>query len=377
VKIAFIKQKFVPFGGGEGVLACLMHACVERGHAVHLLTGYWPPAGDDGYRVHVLSHRRATRALRMRSFSAAAADFLHRNQFDVSLSFDRTEYQDIWRAGEGVHRVWLERRRLFEPRMRCLLNEHLPGQRAIIALERRCVGAVRRIVANSRMVRDDILRVYGDGAPRIDVIYNGVDHERFSPAGRDEARRRIRAEYAVPEDLVLALFAGSGFRRKGLKNLLQALVHLPEVFLLVVGRDSTTHWRRQTQELGLSRRVRFLNPQADLAPLYRAADIFLLPTWFDAFPNVVLEAIACGTPVVTTVFGGAAEIVQRGKNGAVISRPDRIPEMVAAVREVVGWSSAGGVSPEDVAATAAAFSIESCSARFLDVLEETGRKDRG
>lgn len=367
VKIAFVKQKYVPFGGGEGVLQRLMRECVKRGHQTHLITGAWADTEPE-ITVHVVDFCRLTRAARMRGFSRAAMREAIRGDFDVIVSFDRTEYQHLWRAGEGVHQVWLERRRLFEPAWKVALASASAGQRAMLELEAAAVRSSRLIVSNSRLVAEDLRRTYGpETAAEIRVVYNGVDHSRFSwreKSARQPAARRELGCGSGP----LMVFVGSGFRRKGLWETLLALQRLPEMKLVVAGRDSPRLWRRRAERLGVADRVTFAAPRRDPEIFYHAADIAVLPTWFDAFPNTTLESLACGTPVVTSSFSGSAEIIQPEVNGFVVERPDQIGKLVDAINDALelGRSS----TPERIAETAAGFTVQACVEQFLGLMEE-------
>ena len=120
------------------------------------------------------------------------------------------------------------------------------------------------------------------------------------------------------------LFAGSGFRRKGLAFLLDAFGSLKDqaAVLWVVGKGSPAPYRRQAHRLGLEGRLKFWGPQADVAPFYQAATVLALPTIYDPCSNVVLEALGCGLPVITTSANGAGEFLTAGENREISDRPD-------------------------------------------------------
>jgi UDP-glucose:(heptosyl)LPS alpha-1,3-glucosyltransferase len=175
---------------------------------------------------------------------------------------------------------------------------------------------LRAVICNSRMVQDEIRRGFGVPDAKLHVIYSGVDTSVYHPDLKKH-RAEIRARYGIPESATLFLFVGSGFERKGVPALLQAMTKLPEnAFLLVVGRDKHAHrFQRRAQALGLAGRALFAGTQGDVKPYYGAADVLTLPTLYDPFPNVVLEAMASGLPVVTSLQCGAAELIENGKNG--------------------------------------------------------------
>ena len=133
----------------------------------------------------------------------------------------------------------------------------------------------------------------------------------------------MRASLGFAPDVPLFLFVGSGFERKGLAVALKALARLPQGNLLVIGRDRhVARYQRLADDLGLAARVQFLGALPDVRPYYGAADALVLPTLYDPFPNVALEAMACGLPVVTSTTSGAAELIANGHNGYVCDALD-------------------------------------------------------
>jgi UDP-glucose:(heptosyl)LPS alpha-1,3-glucosyltransferase len=163
------------------------------------------------------------------------------------------------------------------------------------------------------MVAGDIAAHYDFPAERIHHIPNGVDLDRFDPGARALYHPALRARLGVPDDRQVALFVGSGFARKGLLYAMRALARLGgETELWVVGKDSRTRSFQATAErLGLGRRVRFVGPQDDVLPWYGAADIAVLPSIYEPFGTVALEAMACGLPIVVGEGCGSRELVRR------------------------------------------------------------------
>ncbi|MCJ7839256.1 MAG: glycosyltransferase family 4 protein, partial [Burkholderiales bacterium] len=124
------------------------------------------------------------------------------------------------------------------------------------------------------------------------------------------------------------LFVGSGFRRKGLPQLLRAMTGVRGAQLVVVGADKElAHLRRSAEETKLSGRVHFAGGQDDVKPWYGMADCFVLPTLYDPFPNAALEAMACGLPLITSLQCGAAELVESGVEGYVCRDPLDVVEL--------------------------------------------------
>lgn len=349
--IAFVKQKSVAFGGGEGYLQGLMQRCLEKGVNVHLLTAKWS-GGDDRIQIHPIPMKKYSRKARAVSFAAAVQDYLKKNKFDAVLSLERTVGQDVWRGGEGVHRVWLNMRAKYESPLKTWLVENSSFQKAVLKIEEECIRTTPRLIANSDMVKRDILSVFPNVDPaKISVIYNGVDPARFNPQHRERDRAAVREQLGMRDAEKLLLLAGSGFRRKGVFESLQVMREFPACRLVIMGRDDARPWKKTAAALGVSDRVVFHPPQQDVAAFYRAADTALVPSWYDPFPNVGIEALACGTPVVTTESSGTCDLIREGENGAVVDIPSNLPGYAAAVQTALAVpageavaASAGGMT---------------------------------
>lgn len=185
-------------------------------------------------------------------------------------------------------------------------------------------GIHRAVVALSASEAQTLRRVYGRVRSRIVVIPNGVDLDTFHLPSPQE-RASARAAFHLDEDARVVLFVGHEFSRKGLDHAIEALVHAPTVMLLVVGGNAQAidSARSRATELGVAERVLFVGTRADLPLLFAAADIFALPSAYEANALVVLEALASGLPVVCTRVGYAPEIVVDGENGFLVERDPR------------------------------------------------------
>jgi UDP-glucose:(heptosyl)LPS alpha-1,3-glucosyltransferase len=157
------------------------------------------------------------------------------------------------------------------------------------------------------------------------VIYNGVNHAQFNPGLRERYNKEIRKKLRIPENAVVILFIAHNYKRKGLLSLIQSLPLLRQgkdsVTVLVVGRGNPLPFRRIAQNNGFGEQLVFVEATDNIFPYYGVGDIVTLPTLYDPFSNICLEALACGIPVVTTEENGASEIICPEETGVVISDP--------------------------------------------------------
>jgi UDP-glucose:(heptosyl)LPS alpha-1,3-glucosyltransferase len=351
VRIALVRQRYARSGGAERYVGQLAAGLTAAGHEVHVYAHRWTvvPPGVTLHRVPVLP---APAFLRVLSFAWAAHWMTRRDAFDLVHSFDRTIRPDIYRAGDGCHQAWLDRRQAVEGGPRRCPERLKPLHGSLLWLERHLFGGgCQRIVVNSRMVQEEILRYYGTPPAAIRLIYTGVDLDRFRPAPSRAVRGALRTELGAGPDDPVVLFAGSGFERKGLRFLLDAVGRIRGsggLRVWVLGKGDLRRPRSQVARLGIADRVHFAGSVADPERWMAAADLFALPSIYDPFSNACLEAMASGLPVITTTANGIAEIVQEGCTGAVIRdprdaaaladriveflRPERRDERAAAVR---------------------------------------------
>jgi UDP-glucose:(heptosyl)LPS alpha-1,3-glucosyltransferase len=264
-------------------------------------------------------------------FSESLRRVRGRTKCDVLFSFERIDACDCYRAGDGVHQVWLERRAPHEPWLKNFLRSFNPKHRDILRLERRLfsTGGAQLTIANSQMVKDEIVATYGYPAERIHVVHNGLPASALEPptaALRAEGRKLL----GLPDSIYVVLFAGTGFTRKGLRWAIEAIedAALPEAVLVVAGR-------RNPDGLPETTRTIFLGGVRDLPRYLAAADAFILPTIYDPFSNACLEALAAGLPVITTSRNGFSEVIESGVEGDVVESPDDVPALSAAIEH---WS---------------------------------------
>ncbi|OGA65729.1 MAG: hypothetical protein A3G83_02305 [Betaproteobacteria bacterium RIFCSPLOWO2_12_FULL_68_20] len=365
LRLAIVRQRYNPYGGAERFIERALPALERAGAEVTLIAR----SADGWGAAHVLRADPFYVGSLWRdwSFARAARAAWGGEGFDLVQSHERIPGCDVYRAGDGVHRRWLELRRSASApleRARIALNPH---HRYLCAAEKRMFEhpRLRAVICNSNMVRDEIARAFRIAPAKLHVIRNGVDLEHFHPGERAARRAAARDGLGCGAGDTVFLFVGSGFARKGLAAAIDALAAARgEAFRLVVaGRDrAQPAFEARARDAGLGERVRFLGAREELRPLYAAADCFILPTRYDPFPNTALEALAMGVPAIVSSRCGAAELIEPGENGWVCE-PDDAAGLARLMREAAAARHAERRS-RAARATAARFGLEQMAAQL-------------
>ncbi len=362
MKIALVHPRFGGSGGAERYALSLALGLARRGHEVHLY-GRAARAAGAGVRFHRVAVPPLGRAIKTFGFWALTRHLGGANRFDVVQGFGKTTCQNVHRLGGGVHRAYLAATGTGKPSA---------YDRIVLRIEDELFssGRLDAIVCPSRWVAGELERWYPAAVPLVRILPNGVDTEAFDPDGRQGDRRAWEQALGIPASASVLLFVGTNFHLKGLDLALAALPRLRKSHLLVVGGDRADGFERVAGQLGVADRVHFLGVSSRLDALYRAADALVHPTRYDPFANVCLEALACGTPVVTTDRNGVADLLTGGRTGRVVPRAEGAEGLAEAVEAVL----AGGA---EARGECAALAREHDLASHLDAMEAVYQSARG
>lgn len=333
-RLAIVRQKYRPDGGAERFVSRALEALSAHDMELNVITRQWQGEHQNNWHIHICDPIKLGRISREKGFADAARALWQRENFDIVQSHERIAGCDIYRAGDGVHRRWLMQRARILPAWRgkwLFLDRY---HRYVMQAERAMYQApeLKAVICNAEMVKREIIEDFSIPANKIHVIYNAIDSSRFVPAN-EELRVKLRDELSIPQSAVTLVFVGSGFERKGLASAIKAIANTDR-FLVVVGQDKAEKsYRELAQSLGCQNRIRFMGMQKNTLPFYQTADGLLLPTLYDPFPNVILEAMACGLPVITSPTCGGAEFITTGQNGYVCDALN-IPQLSEAVMAI-------------------------------------------
>jgi len=346
VKIAVALHHFdARRGGAERFAVDLVRYMIEQGHDVDVFSA------TRGEEIEGAGYQKVDAMgwpgfLYETSFAKRSAMALSGRPYDVILGINRIFNMDIYLPPGGVHRAWFKQdlkstHSGFARRIRLMGRTLNPKQRLVFRLENRIYreGRIKKVVANSGMVKADIIKHYHLPPEMVEVIYHGVDLEKFHPRNRMELRQGARASLGLKDERAI-LFAAHNFRLKGLQSFIEVISilkkrRIPNIMGVVVGRGRSRPFQAEADRLGCSELMLFSGTQSDMKGVYAAADLLLQPTFFDPCSLTTLEALASGLPVVTTRYNGAGELMTDGEEGFVVEDPADVEKLADKVEELL------------------------------------------
>ncbi len=390
MRIAFLHTRFLPRGGIEGYIDGLARRLIAAGHEVHGFCHFAEPPVPEGLVLRRLPRPPLPRALDVLLFAETARRAPARaGGFDIIHGFGKTYAQDVYTEAGGCLADVLEATLPAAPSgLRRTLKRLGPHRRAVEWIERRRYGrppgplGTGHVLAVSRLCREQVERRYPGRSGTVEVLYPPVDATALAEARAGKGRAALRERLRVSPQELLCLFVGSGYGRKGLAAFLGAIARLAAAGVrargVVLGRERPSveaAFRAEAVSLGLGALVRFEGFSAEV-PLYlAAADLLVLPTRFDAFGMVVLEAMAAGVPPVVSARAGAAEVVRDGETGAVVRDPLDAEELAARIRALAPREVRAKVGVA-AAREAGRFSWEANVRRVVEVYEAAAAEKR-
>jgi glycosyltransferase involved in cell wall biosynthesis len=359
MKIAIVIERYAPqFGGAERSTAEVAGELRARGHDVTIFTGgvrpistktYEAAAGSKGALSVSVCPIGAPKGISRLLFFRRWVGRKLRKKFDASLSVTSSIPAMVVQPRAGLipdlqTRSVAWRRSAGERKLRQFVLAINFRQKLLRSLEARTFRdpRVKHIACISNMICRHCAGHYPDVAHKLVHIGNAVKPIHVTAAESAQWRARIRGEWGQQDGDTVFFLPSLDSRRKGLTPLLHALALLrresssPRAFLAVCGQVHPTQ-HQLIKSLNLRDAVREVGFQQNLRPYYCATDVTVLPTYYDSFGRVVIEALLLGRPAITTEWAGAAELVQppgEPPHGRVVADPDDIPALARAMREL-------------------------------------------
>lgn len=328
-RVVFLKSRANFRGGLEKYTHFLIKAFLKKGCVVTLLTTGEKPSIAD-VEVHSLAADSKFTLYHLIHFDSLCRKWIKKNPHDIVFGMERTTCQTHYRAGSGVHAHYLKQRALIDPYWKQLTFSCNPLHLKLMSMEKKTFEDedLKVLFTNSSMVKEEILSHYATSPEKIEVIHNGVEWQMWANAFEESFHPPKKGPFHL-------LFVGNGYKRKGLLFLLQGLELLKkeEFQLTVIGKDKNlSFFVDWASKKGLNDKIHFLGPQENILPYYQKADALVIPSIYDPFANVTVEALAMGLYVVSSAYNGGKEILQK-ETGAVIEDLTSTASMASALRK--------------------------------------------
>ena len=359
-RVAIFYKTFSSYGGQEKVVYNFAHYLAGKGYLVEVYCSKQKsPSKSPDLKVKKLFVPNLGRGMRnlifaLRSYGVARK--LKEEGYAI-LGFGKTFYQDLFRAGGGVHRYYAKRaaykyasplrRELYLLKKRLSLSYWITNFIEKLTFES---PHLKGVIVPTQFVKEQIVTYFKPKA-ELFLIRNGVDLKRFYP--NPEAGRELRRELSIKEGEFVFSYVSTNFALKGFHYLLEACKTLKEKgysFKLIAAGERSSRWERLIEKLGLEDRVFLLGKVRGVEKVYSAGNFFVYPTLFDASSNAVLEAMACGVPVIASRYSGTGELVEEGVSGFIISSPENPSEVAEKMERALKarWKEMGEAARKTV-----------------------------
>ncbi len=304
--LTLLKSTLSIQGGAEKYAKALAQAFVDRFGSITLVTSGTPPIPMPQVKIVTYTPRSRLSYKKVQEYDTFCTSYIQKHPTPYIFSLDRNSHQTHIRASNGVHAAYLEKRKHYDSIWKKLTHRYNPLHAHILKIEKTGFESseTQKIFTNSHMVAQEIIEYYKTPPEKIHVIHNGVEWHALQKA--------FDATLYPNRETCQLLFIGNGYRRKGLPFLLRALslIKEAEFHLHIVGKEKDVTWFiKYAHSLGLSNKATFYGQQKDLLPFYQKADMILIPSYYDPFANVTLEALAMGVFAISSTSNGASEIL--------------------------------------------------------------------
>ena len=338
MKIALVAHHARPGGGQDRYLLELARHLAPR-HDVHLIVVRAEGCEGLGVTIHELGlPDRPVLALSPR-FARRATAVVASGRFDIVHGVGGSLPGASVITAQYCHLAWHEARARYQVHEGTLAGRlyHRLVDAQNVAFERRAYAspALKQVIAVSRRTAGELEHFYGIPSRDSTTVYNGADPAVFDRTRYPEARLALRRSLGLADNALVALLIGT-YWRKGLDTAIAAVGRASDsLHLVVAGSGDDARARGYARDAGLAGRLHLLGPRPDIAQLYAAADLFVLPTRYEPFGMVIVEAMQSSLPVIVSASAGAAELIVPGVSGFVVDPADDADGFAQHIRALV------------------------------------------
>lgn len=322
MKFAFVIFKFFPFGGAQRDMLRIARECLKLGHTVHIYTLSWQgPSPEPGISYEILPASGWMNYQRYRDFIMQVRQKIREVRYDLVVGFNRMPGLDAYFAADPCFIEQAYNNRPWWYRWSSRYHFFAECEKQVFAENGGC--EILLLAPNEKTV---FQHWYQTPEARFHLMPPVLAPERFVLGDRAQIRADVRAEFGFPEDSHILLLVGSGFKTKGLDRVLEGLLFLPDdlrgkTCLVAVGQDNPDDFNHMAKKLRLEGQVVICKGRDDIPRLMQGADLLVHPARRELAGHVLIEALACGLPVLTTDVCGYSFHVNAAGGGMVLPSP--------------------------------------------------------
>ncbi|NNM44335.1 MAG: glycosyltransferase family 4 protein [Chlamydiae bacterium] len=346
--ITILKSTLFRGGGLEKYTRRIIQAFLDKNWKVTVLTTGKIPSDNEMQKgspnLQIVTHKYLSPCsfLKVLEFDRFCRKYLENHPTDVVFGLDRNSFQTHIRAGNGVHASYLEKRKKSDSFLKRLSYRINPLHQILLHMEKRAFThpLLQKIFTNSSMVKEEIIQFFQVDPSKIEVVHNAVEWSELQTpfTNWQEGKNLLAKQLQINPSLYQFIFIGHNYQRKGLDRFLEALAGLPRqnYHLTVVGKDKNIQkYKQYTENLGIKNQVTFVG-EAKSLPFYQLADCIVIPSYYDPFANVTVEALAMGVYVVSSKTNGGHEILSE-TGGVVIDSLENLESIRLALETAMKY----------------------------------------
>jgi UDP-glucose:(heptosyl)LPS alpha-1,3-glucosyltransferase len=340
-----------------------------KNNELHIFTNDWDTL-DSRIVIHKIPTLSSNFYVWEASFMVISTLVTKFYKFDVTLAQPTRYFSPSIVEMQFFHRSWNDYRD----------KNHIPvsiGDRFLPLIEKYNVRKAKQVIAISESIKNDVLHHCHISEDRINIVYNGVNAKDFTPENRSKYFDKIRERHKITKDEIVLVFAGNPFVRKGLRYTIEALpkLKIKNYKLLIVGGDDPNKQPHVDiiHKLGLDDKVIWIGITPEINKYFAASDIFVLPTIYDPFGIVIVEAMASGLPVVTSKLAGAAELINHGEDGLHIKNPTDSDEIAENLNYLIQSDNTRKEMGKEARKKAENYTWERTAKQMLEVFEKAAK----
>lgn len=321
MKFAFLIFKYFPYGGVQRDMLRIAKDCVALGHQVTIFTGEWQGPQPANIQVKLCASNGWRNHTRHASLISTMQQAVQAEPFDLVVGFNRMQPIDVYFAADSCFIAKAHEERPWWYRLTSRYRWFQQAEASIFS-----PGSNTHILTLTPQEQTTFQHWYQTPSERFHLIPPILDPQRFPSFNRAHGKQWLADTFGILPEQIALLLVGSGFKTKGADRAVTAIASLPEsmrknVRMLIIGQDNPRWLQKHIEAHHLSGQIQVLGGRDDIPQLMQACDWMVHPARRELAGHVLLEAMACGLPVVTTNVCGYAPYIENAGAGILLGSP--------------------------------------------------------